>query len=187
MGMGLFVFSIIILLFIGLAVAFSNAANDDNPLLDYAGNQVSVARMGALGTHLHGLGIGEQITLCLITDTDFLFVVASPEKKTLDQFPFKNLKAIEIQDATQLSKRLTATRLALLGPFALALPKAKVSEKAFLMVEWEDETGLRQAVFTDTETGALSRMDMRANRIRRLLKEVMAEQVKTELSNEAIG
>ena len=115
MGIGLFVFFIIILIFIGMAVTFSGSANDDNPLLDYNGNDVSVARMGALGTHMHGLGIGEQITLCVITETDFLFAVVSPEKKTIDQFPFKNLKAIEIQDATQLSKRLTATRLALLA------------------------------------------------------------------------
>ena len=70
---------------------------------------------------------------------------------------------------------MSASKLAALGPFALAVPKAEVSENAYLLIEWEDETGLRQAVFSETGSGALGRADMYTTQIRRLLKEVLVE------------
>lgn len=174
--MAFVVIIMVILLVIGLALSMNQRDANAGPLLDKNDKEVSVNRMGILGTHLHGLGVGERIVLCLLTETDFLFAVSSPTREVLEQFPHKNLKAIEVQDAKQMSRRITATRLAALGPFALAVPKTEVNENAYLLIEWEDETGLRQAVFSETGPGALGRADMHAARIRRLLKEVLVEQ-----------
>jgi len=144
----------------------------DAPLLDMTGNEVQPTRFGALGTHLHGLGIGNEEVLFVVTETDLLFNVVFPKKRVLEQFPHKNLKGIEVQDARQITKRITATRLAAIGLFALAVPKKETDEKAFLMLEWQDETGLRQAVFSEEGPGALGRADMHAARLRKTLKEV---------------
>ncbi|MDU4428601.1 MAG: hypothetical protein E7K85_07685 [Clostridium sp.] len=57
-----------------------------------------------------------------------------------DEIPLDKIKRVSIETEKEVIERFTATRIALLGPFALAFKKKKVSKKKYLVIETEDFT-----------------------------------------------
>jgi|BioPla2DNA2_1021312.scaffolds.fasta_scaffold17145_5 NAD kinase len=64
------------------------------------------------------------------------FMMASGLKKHV--YNLSEVKNVSIQTEKEVMERFTATRIALLGPFALAFKKKKVSKHQYLVIECDD-------------------------------------------------
>jgi hypothetical protein len=100
------------------------------------GNKIS------LGTYLHGHpDINNQIEYIngYENATQLLLINEAPfgTIKLLAKIEKTSVQDVLIEDASTIEKRLTLTRIALLGPFAWALKKKKVTEQAYLTIKWK--------------------------------------------------
>ena len=88
----------------------------------------------------------------LLNKEEFLFVVVKDNKilfkksgkksndKMIDVFEvsYSEIKSVSIEKEEEVIRRYTATRIALFGPFALAMKKKTVDKKEYLIVECKD-------------------------------------------------
>jgi hypothetical protein len=79
---------------------------------------------------------------CGISDKGLIFV--SNVGKVFGRIPLKSISNIYIDRKTNISQRLTATRILALGIFSLAAPKSKKTEEYCLVIEWYDEANIVQ-------------------------------------------
>lgn len=77
--------------------------------------------------------------------------------------PCNGVKNIVIEDQTTIEKRISATRLLLAGPFALAWKKAKKNELAILIIEWNDGRFDHETMFEFTGASAMSKANSSRN------------------------
>ena len=80
-----------------------------------------------VGNYLTGLP-NEYCTVknvnCDVGENDFIFFIGNNPMRELGKIPRDAINQIIVEDKTKITKRLTTvTRLALFGPFALAMPK----------------------------------------------------------------
>src|SRR6266404_8388630 len=80
---------------------------------------------------------------CVVAPADFIF--AKLNGTELGRVPRDSVFEVLVDDKSQLSQRLTATRMVLLGVFALAAPKAKKMKEWCVAVNWTDSRGLSRA------------------------------------------
>jgi len=73
----------------------------------------------------------------------------------LGRIPRDRINQIIIDDKTQISQRLTVTRMLTLGIFSLAAPKKKKHVEFCLVIDWNDEKGIRNNTIFEF-TGSLS-------------------------------
>jgi hypothetical protein len=86
---------------------------------------------------------------CVVTSEEFVF--AKLNGTELGRVPRTGISEVLVDDKSQLTQRLTATRMVALGVFALAVPKAKKINEWCVAVKWNDSRGLpRAAVFEFT-------------------------------------
>ena len=63
--------------------------------------------------------------------------------RELGKIPRDAINQIIVEDKTKITKRLTTvTRLAIFGPFALAMPKKKKSDEFALIIDWTDKNAI---------------------------------------------
>ena len=79
---------------------------------------------------------------CGISDDRLVFV--SNLGKVFGGILLKSINDIYIDRKTNISQRLTATRILTLGIFSLAAPKNKKTEEYCLVIEWFDESNIVQ-------------------------------------------
>lgn len=76
-----------------------------------------------------------KMSLRVNTNTLKFGTIFKKEEISLDQ-----IKRVSIETEKETIERFTATRIALLGPFALAFKKRKVRKEKYLVIETEDFT-----------------------------------------------
>lgn len=64
--------------------------------------------------------------------------LASKEFKTVFEVPFSDIKKVSVEKEEEVIRRYTATRIALFGPFALAMKKKQKSSKEYLIIECKE-------------------------------------------------
>lgn len=81
--------------------------------------------------------------ICLINDQCFIFL-DSFNNKELGRIPRESINSILIEDKTKIESRVTVTRLLATGIFAFALKKKEENKNFCLLIDWEDESEIRQ-------------------------------------------
>jgi len=79
---------------------------------------------------------------CHVSDSEFVFY--SDMAGIIGRIPRNAISQILLEDRTQISQRLTVTRIALLGVFALAAPKTNKDREYCIAFDWDDESGEKQ-------------------------------------------
>jgi hypothetical protein len=99
-----------------------------------------------VGKYMVGLEDCDNPTLdveCVITANDLVFVKRSG--KVLGRVPRRAIFEVLVDDKSQITQRLTATRLITMGAFAFAAPKAKKIKEWCVAIAWNDTKGMRRA------------------------------------------
>jgi hypothetical protein len=140
-----------------------------------------------VGSYVAGLGGATGPTVCAIGPDDLVFLqdylvnqdpgdpgTAAPE---IGRIPRDAVEFLAVRDASQTQthvqvvQRLSVTRLALLGPLALAAPKRNKIEttknlpKYFLIIDWADRNGIKQETlfqFANANTANSAETQIRA-------------------------
>jgi len=80
---------------------------------------------------------------CVVAPADLVFATLNGTE--LGRIPRSSISEVLVDHKSQLTQRLTATRIVALGPFAFAAPKAKKIKEWCLAVKWKDSRGLPRA------------------------------------------
>jgi hypothetical protein len=84
---------------------------------------------------------------CDVSENDFIFYIGTKSRRELGKIPRDTINQIIIEDKSKITKRLTTvTRLAIFGPFALAMPKKKKRDEFALIIDWTDENGINHNI-----------------------------------------
>ncbi len=62
----------------------------------------------------------------------------------IDRIPRSGINQIFAEDKSQISQRLTVTRIVTLGIFALAAPKKRKHKEFCVAIDWDDTQGMKQ-------------------------------------------
>jgi hypothetical protein len=160
--------------------------------LDEIGS-INVFTIGQYLTGLPKLNQSELLLECAITKTDFVFLVMGgvtngkyvpfpPEAATtfsiqergaaykelgyreVDRIPRDSINQVIVDDKSKITQRLTVIRMVTLGVFSLAAPQTVRHQQFCLVVDWNDEKGVRQnTVFEFSGIDAKSRANEAAN------------------------
>ncbi len=80
---------------------------------------------------------------CDVCENDFIFYSGTKNRRELGKISRDAINQVIFEDKSKITKRLTTvTRLALFGPFALAMPKKKKSDEFVVMIDWTDGNGI---------------------------------------------
>lgn len=134
-----------------------------------------------VGKYLTGLpNVTEPIQMfCFVTDKDFLFTKNAFEE--VGKIPRDAINNILVDDKSQITQRLTATRMLTLGIFSLAAPKKKKIEEYCLLIDWDDENGTRSnTVFEFSEQNALQSSNVALNELKKNTLPKTARMASTE-------
>jgi hypothetical protein len=113
--------------------------------------ELNVAEEVQIGKHLLGFPTESKHdnSKCAITDS-FLVLYASylGSYEEYGRIPLDAINDIFIDFKSQIAQRLTVTRMLTLGVFSLAAPKKTIHREYCLVIDWDDDNGVRQnAVF----------------------------------------
>jgi len=89
-----------------------------------------------LATTSHTLGV-------FVTEEHFIFIDLE-NLKEVGRIPRDSINDIVLSDRSQLTQRITVTRILALGIFSLAVPKKQEAKKYYVIIDWDDENGERQ-------------------------------------------
>ena len=81
---------------------------------------------------------------CVVAPADLIFATLNGTE--LGRIPRSSISEVLVDDKSQLTQRLTATRIVALGPFAFAAPKAKKIKEWCVAMNWKDSRGLPRAI-----------------------------------------
>lgn len=116
---------------------------------------------------------------CAITKNHFMFF--SETNKELGKIPRNSINQIIVDDKTKIAQRLTVTRMLTLGIFSLAAPKKKTYIEFCLVIDWQDNRGIRQnTIFEFTGNEANKNANRAANCLQKYIAVAQAsDDVKT--------
>jgi len=130
---------IIIVIVVGAIIAIVQLVSKSNKA-----KELGAIEKVSVGKYLVGLpdttGPSENVD-CAITENDFIFI--SGFGTEIGRIPRNAINQIIIDDKSQISQRLTVTRLLTLGIFSLAAPKKKKHKEYCLAVDWDDAKGTK--------------------------------------------
>ena len=117
---------------------------------------------------LHSIGLPRIITnmklQCTVTKQHLVFMDVH---RILDKILMVKINDIFVEDKSRVSQRLTATRILTLGIFSLAAPKSRKIREYCLVIDYNDDKGVNNAVFEFSGTGALEK----ANAAHKILRQ----------------
>lgn len=88
---------------------------------------------------------------CAITDDHFVFIAGFGEE--LGRIQRDSINQIIFSDKSQITQRITATRILALGIFSLAVPKEKKQKEFYIVIDWDDDNNEKQnTIFEFSET-----------------------------------
>lgn len=124
-----------------------------------------------VGKYVAGLpksNLGGRDVHCAVTENDFIFTNAAGNE--IDRIPRDAINQILVEDKSQVSQRLTATRIVALGVFALAAPKKEKTREFCLLIDWNGEKGMRENTIFEFSGDNADRVNSAANMLRRYVK-----------------
>jgi hypothetical protein len=155
-------FLLIVIAFIILAVVWGIISSQNSEERD---KKIGGIAHCSIGKYIAGLPNADNPVTdveCVITKNNFVFY--SGIKKELGKIPRNNINQIIIDDKTKISQRLTVTRMLTLGIFSLAAPKKKNYSEFCLVIDWQDDRGIRQnTIFEFTGDWANKNANIAAN------------------------
>lgn len=111
----------------------------------------------------------EWVVDCVITDKSFVFI--SGFGNELGRISRNSINQILIDIKSQISQRLTATRMLTMGIFALAAPKKKNIKEYCLIIDWDDYRGVKNnTVFEFADEFCESSANKAANILSKYIK-----------------
>lgn len=134
-----------------------------------------------VGKYLTGLPtVTEPVQMfCFVTAKDFLFIRNAFEE--VGKIPRDAINNILVDDKSQITQRLTATRLLTLGVFSLAVPKKKKIEEYCLLIDWDDENGNRSnTIFEFSGQNSLQLSNVALNELKKHILPKMITMASTE-------
>lgn len=106
---------------------------------------------------------------CAVLENDFVFLNAYGAE--IDKIPRDSINQIIVDDKSKITQRLTVPRIMALGVFALAAPKAEKHQTFCLVIDWDDNKGVRQnTVFEFEGLSSGSQANTAANVLKRYAK-----------------
>lgn len=106
---------------------------------------------------------------CGATETHFVFLTG--EGRELGRIPRDQINEIVVDDRSQISRCITATRLLALGVFALAMPKKKEEQSFCTLIDWDDDNGIKNnTVFEFSGPASQSHANQAAHKLRALAR-----------------
>lgn len=106
---------------------------------------------------------------CAITKNNFVFFAET--NKELGKIPRNSINQIIVDDKTKIAQRLTVTRMLALGIFSLAAPKKKTYIEFCLVIDWQDNRGIRQnTIFEFTGDEANKNANRAANCLQKYIE-----------------
>ena len=118
-----------------------------------------------IGKYIAGLPTADEPAPdvdCAITKNHFVFFAET--NKELGKIPRNSITQIIVDDKTKIAQRLTVTRMLALGIFSLAAPKKKTYVEFCLVIDWQDNRGIRQnTIFEFTGDEASKNVNRAAN------------------------
>ena len=104
----------------------------------------------SVGRYIAGLSeyiLPTDHVICVINEQDFVFR-RGLMRIELGRIPRDSINQITVEDKLQICQRLTITRMQALGIISLAAPTEKRDEEYYLVIDWDDNKGIRKnAVF----------------------------------------
>lgn len=136
-----------------------------------------------LGKYLAGFKetnwTGDIYPICTVTKNNFLFLM--PDGEEFDRIPRNSINQIIVDDKSVITQRITATRLLAIGVFALAAPKTEKQKSYCVVIDWDNEQGLKEnAVFEYTGENS----NLEASKAGKFLKEHVLPKVQRLKSDE---
>jgi hypothetical protein len=99
-----------------------------------------------VGRYLVGLESWSRVTNnvdCVVAPNHFCFVKSGGHE--LGRIPRESVEEVAFDDKSQITQRLTATRMVTLGLFALAAPKKSKIKEWCVAIRWTDGRGLKRS------------------------------------------
>ncbi len=161
----------IIIIFWGIRVANKSEERDKKI------NAIDDCQMGKYIAGLPNADDPVNDVDCAITKSHLVFF--SNINKELGKIPRNGINQIIVDDKSQIAQRLTVTRMLTLGIFSLAAPKKKKYIEFYVVIDWRDNSGIRQnTVFEFIDQDA----NKNANRAANCLQQyIMAPQLSEDL------
>lgn len=135
---------IIIILLIVIGIYCSNISLKEEE--KYKKDIKSVDKILIYGKYLVGfpnIKSGANISECYINDKYFIFRKGIQQVE-VGRIPRDQINNILIDNKSQITQRITVTRLLTLGIFSVALPKKEEQQRSYLLIDWNNEEGARQ-------------------------------------------
>ena len=101
--------------------------------------------------------------------SDRLELVNDLTLKKLAEIPTNSIQKIEVEDQSTLEKRISLTRVALVGVLALVWQKKKKNELAYLIIYWNDGRLEHETLFQFEGMQALNLANTAKNQLIKLL------------------
>lgn len=101
--------------------------------------------------------------------SDRLELVNDLTLKKLAEIPTKSIQKIEVEDQSSFEKRISLTRVALVGVLALVWQKKKKNELAYLTIHWNDGRLEHETLFQFEGMQALNMANTAKNQLIKLL------------------
>jgi hypothetical protein len=99
-----------------------------------------------VGRYMVGLESWSYVTdnvECVVAPRTFVFAKLNGEE--LGRIPRDSIEEVALDDKSQITQRLTVTRMVTLGVLALAVPKARKIKEWCIGIRWVDAKGLKRA------------------------------------------
>ncbi len=122
-----------------------------------------------MGTYLTGFSCADKknFIICGEAKDHFIFI-SEDDLEELGKIPIKDITKVTIEDKTTIDKRVTLTRIAMIGIFALGVQKKRTEEVYFFVIDWNSGKIPDTAVFEfrrrDKANEALYNMKKRINK-----------------------
>jgi hypothetical protein len=130
-----------------------------------------------VGKYIAGLPSYDQsgaAVECAMSERDFVFIARdymTHKGIEIGRIPRDAVNQIFFEDKSQITQRLTATRILAMGVFSLAAPKKQKLKEFCVVFDWDDNAGVRQnTVFEFSGGGADTSANQAVNKLKRYLK-----------------
>lgn len=125
-----------------------------------------------VGQYLVGLPKVNQsglVCYCVVTEEDYVFI--SHDGVELDRISRGSVNLMFVDDKSQITQRITVTRLLALGIFSLAAPKKEKTQEFCILIDWEDPQGMKQnSIFEFSGANGSTLANQAVNKLKGYLK-----------------
>lgn len=173
--MSSFSITVLAIIIVGIIMAIVNYRNNNKRYQAMKGLGISDSDFFYSGKYISGHpdinNSIEDVNLAKIKES--IHIVYFPNSKSpigAGKIPKEQIKNIVIEDASTVSKRVTATRLIALGVFAFAAQKKEKTEISYLIIEWNDGRFDHETMFEFYGVGSNQKSNEARNKLIKMIR-----------------